>query len=135
MREKKRQDFSQTFFFFFFFFNRDLYDERFPELASLVLDNFEYIKTVMVIGNEMDITKVQAGLDEVLPGHTSMIVRIGASTSDGRERSEEKLAAVLRSCNEYIELEMARKKILAFIQSKMSHVAPNLSELVGTEVI
>jgi RNA processing factor Prp31 len=33
-----------------------------------------------------------------------------------------------------IELEMARKRILAFIQSKMSHVAPNLSELVGTEV-
>jgi hypothetical protein len=128
--------FSLTFFFFFFFFffSRDLYQERFPELASLVLDNLEYVKTVMVIGNEMDITKVQSGLDEVLPGHMSMIVRIGASTSDGREMGEEKLLAVMRGCNEYIELEVARKKILAFIQSKMSHVAPNLSELVGTEV-
>lgn len=57
-KEREERLFTLFFIFFFFFEKRDVYNERFPELASLVLDNLEYIKTVMVIGNETDITKV-----------------------------------------------------------------------------
>jgi RNA processing factor Prp31 len=53
---------------------QELYSERFPELEGLVPDKMEYLKTVFAIQNESDITKV--ALDKVLPGHTSMIVRI-----------------------------------------------------------
>ncbi len=111
---------------------KDLYRERFAELASLVPDKAEYVATVRAIGNEMDITQVD--LDAVLPGHTSMIVRIGASTSAGRPLSDVLLRQLHWACSEFGELEAARRQILAFVQSKMSLVAPNLSELVGTEV-
>ena len=113
-------------------FVRDLYAERFPELEGLIPDKMEYVRTVAKIKNEMDITKVD--LDSVLPGHTCMIVRIGASTSDGKPLSEEKLQAVLRGCDEAMALEEAKRTILKFLESKMSFVAPNLSELVGTDI-
>jgi U4/U6 small nuclear ribonucleoprotein PRP31 len=113
----------------------------------------DYIRAVQCIGNEMDITRVD--LESVLPGHTSMIVRIGASTTDGRALSPAQLEAVLKGllficppflcaktsfslslkgCAEAFALQNARRDILLFIESRMSRVAPNLSVLVGTNV-
>lgn len=113
-------------------FVKDIYAEKFPELESLIPDSLDYIRAVQCIGNEMDITHVD--LDSVLPGHTSMIVRIGASTTDGRPLSKEKIEAVFAGCAEALALHAARQEILSFIESRMSRVAPNLSALVGSHV-
>lgn len=113
-------------------FVKDIYMEKFPELESLVPETLDYVRTVKCIANEMDVTHVD--LDSVLPGHTSMIVRIGASTTDGHALSPEKIEAVLRGCDEALALHAARLEILAFIESRMSRVAPNLSALVGSNV-
>ncbi len=98
----------------------------------MVPDALDYVRAVKCIGNEMDVTHVD--LDSVLPGHTSMIVRIGASTTDGRPLSAERLAAVRAGCEEALALRSVRQEILAFIESRMNRVAPNLSALVGTNV-
>lgn len=44
---------------------KDKYKAKFPELASFVHDAVQYAKTIQIIRNEMDLTKVQ--LEEVLP--------------------------------------------------------------------
>ena len=44
---------------------KDKYKSKFPELASFVHDAVQYAKTLQIIKNEMDLTKVQ--LEEVLP--------------------------------------------------------------------
>ncbi len=43
---------------------KDKYKAKFPELASFVHDAVQYAKTVQIIRNEMDLTKVQ--LEDVL---------------------------------------------------------------------
>ena len=88
-------------------FVKDLYSERFPELDGLVPDKLEYLRTVAAIRNDVD-DMTAINLEAVLPGHTSMIVRIGASTSDGRPMSQERLDTVLRACEEAFLLEEAR---------------------------
>ena len=113
-------------------FVKHLYSGKFPELESLVPDTLEYIGTVSALQNEVDATKVD--LTGVLPGHTAMIVRIGASTTDGTALPEEKLAAVMEGCQEVKNLEAARKRVLEFIESRMAAAAPNLSALVGTGI-
>lgn len=113
-------------------FIKDLYAERFPELESLLPDVKEYVRTVRCLGNETDITKVE--LDKVLPGHTAMIVRIGASTTTGSPMSAERMKSTLEGCDEYDQLEAARESILQYIESRMVYVAPNMSHLVGTHI-
>ena len=44
---------------------KDKYKAKFPELASFVHDAVQYAKTIQIIRNEMDLTRVQ--LEEVLP--------------------------------------------------------------------
>lgn len=44
---------------------KDKYKAKFPELASFVHDAVQYAKTVQIIQNEMDLTKVQ--MEDVLP--------------------------------------------------------------------
>lgn len=44
---------------------KDKYKAKFPELASFVHDAVQYAKTILVIQNEMDLTKIN--LEEVLP--------------------------------------------------------------------
>ena len=112
---------------------KDVYAERFPELEGLVPDKMEYLRTVNAIRNNVE-DMASIDLDAVLPGHTSMIVRIGATTTSGRPLSQERLNLVLRACDEAQALEISRRQILAFIESQMSRVAPNLSTLVGTRV-
>ena len=43
---------------------KDKYKAKFPELASFVHDAVQYAKTVQIIRNEMDLTKVQ--LEDIL---------------------------------------------------------------------
>lgn len=44
---------------------KDKYKAKFPELASFVHDAVQYAKTLQIIRNEMDLTKVQ--MEDVLP--------------------------------------------------------------------
>ena len=62
-------------------FVRDLYSKRFPELESLVHTSLEYVRTVQLLQNDLEVTKVN--LNEVLPAATIMVVSVTASTTQG----------------------------------------------------
>ncbi|KIM90992.1 hypothetical protein PILCRDRAFT_59417 [Piloderma croceum F 1598] len=111
-------------------FIRDHYAPKFPELEQLVVDPAMFIKSVRVLGNNEDPTKVD--LTAVLPAAVIMSVLVTATTSPGQPLTEAAWQAVERACDLADRLEEARKKIFMYVSSRMNVLAPNLSAIVGT---
>ncbi|KAI8988163.1 hypothetical protein BDF20DRAFT_854223 [Mycotypha africana] len=111
-------------------FVRDHYAAKFPELETLVYNPIEYALTVKAIGNETDITKVD--LRSILPSATVMVVTVTGTTTAGKELPEEEWKLTEEACDMILDLEAARKKIMTYVESRMTVIAPNLSKVVGT---
>jgi U4/U6 small nuclear ribonucleoprotein PRP31 len=111
-------------------FIRDHYASKFPELEQLVTDPPMYIRSVRALGNNEDLTKVD--LTGILPPAVIMSVVVTATTTSGKQLTENEWAAVQRACDLADRLEDARKKIFLYVSSRMNVLAPNLSTIVGT---
>ncbi|KAF7352935.1 Nop domain-containing protein [Mycena venus] len=111
-------------------FIRDHYAPKFPELEQLVVDPAQYIRSVRVLANEEDPTKVD--LSGILPAAIIMSVVVTATTTSGKPLSDAEWTAVQRACDLADRLEEARKKIFMYVSSRMNVLAPNLSAIVGT---
>ncbi|EDR12936.1 uncharacterized protein LACBIDRAFT_245937 [Laccaria bicolor S238N-H82] len=111
-------------------FIRDHYAPKFPELEQLVTDPAMFIRSVRVLGNNEDLTKVD--LAGVLPPAIIMSVVVTATTTSGKQLSDPDWRSVQRACDLADHLEEARKKIFMYVSSRMNVLAPNLSAIVGT---
>ncbi|CAG8692191.1 4137_t:CDS:10, partial [Funneliformis mosseae] len=111
-------------------FIRDHYAKKFPELESLVLNPLDYTRAVKAIGNEMDLTKVD--LRSILPSATVMVVTVTGSTTNGQKLTDEESTIVSDACDMALELDTAKRKILEYVESRMTLIAPNLSAIVGS---
>ncbi|KAF4602256.1 U4/U6-U5 snRNP complex subunit prp31 [Pleurotus pulmonarius] len=111
-------------------FIRDHYAPKFPELEQLVADPTMFIRSVRVLANHEDPTKVN--LSGVLPPAVIMSVLVTATTTSGQPLSDRAWVAVERACDLADRLEEARKKIFMYVSSRMNILAPNLSAIVGT---
>ncbi|KAJ7086731.1 hypothetical protein C8R44DRAFT_36010 [Mycena epipterygia] len=111
-------------------FIRDHYAPKFPELEQLVVDPAQYIRSVRVLANEEDPTKVD--LTGILPAAIIMSVVVTATTTSGKQLTDGEWSAVQRACDLADRLEEARKKIFMYVSSRMNMLAPNLSAIVGT---
>ena len=111
-------------------FIRDHYRPKFPELETLILNPIDYTKTVRLIGNEMDIIKID--FTQILPPTSIMVIKTSATTTRGTPLPERELALVLAACDMTLELDTAKRKVLEYVQSRMSIFAPNISALIGT---
>lgn len=110
----------------------EIYQKKFPELESIILNKIDYIKTVQRIGNEMDLTLVN--LNDILSNSLVMIVSVSASTTPGRPLNEIELNECIRCCNEILKLDKDRYIILQFVESRMNKIAPNLCVLIGSHI-
>ncbi|KAK6922162.1 Prp31 C-terminal, partial [Dillenia turbinata] len=113
-------------------FIRDKYRLKFPELESLVHHPIDYARVVKKIGNEMDLTLVD--LEGLLPSAIIMVVSVTASTTSGKPLSEENLQKTIDACDRALALDLSKKKVLDFVESRMGYIAPNLSAIVGSAV-
>ncbi|CAN7098516.1 unnamed protein product [Brassica rapa subsp. narinosa] len=113
-------------------FIRSKYRPRFPELESLVHHAIEYASVVKQIGDEKDLTLVT--LKGLSAKSTPLSVLLFASTTKGKPLPEDVLQKTLEACDRAFELDSALKKILAFVETKMGCIAPNLSAVVGSAV-
>eukprot|EP01098_Paradermamoeba_levis_P015890 TRINITY_DN8320_c0_g1_i1.p1 TRINITY_DN8320_c0_g1~~TRINITY_DN8320_c0_g1_i1.p1 ORF type:complete len:380 (-),score=86.55 TRINITY_DN8320_c0_g1_i1:716-1774(-) len=113
-------------------FIRDHYAKKFPELESLVVNPLDYAQVVKRIANETDMTAVQ--LQDILPAATVMIVSLTASTTSGSKLPREQMDKIVEACEEVIALDDARIKILDFVQTRMSIIAPNLTLILGSSI-
>jgi U4/U6 small nuclear ribonucleoprotein PRP31 len=112
-------------------FVRDRYRPKFPELETLILNPLDYAKTVKVLANEMNITKLD--LTKVLPPASVMVVKTAATTTRGQPLSDKEIAIVITACDMALDLDTAQRKILNYVQSRMFIFAPNLSAFIGTQ--
>jgi U4/U6 small nuclear ribonucleoprotein PRP31 len=110
----------------------DIYNKKFPELESLIPNRIDYVKTVLRIGNEMDMTLVE--LNDLLPSATVMVVSVTGSTTSGQPLTEEDLTSCYQGCHELLTLDADKTSILKYVQSKMNSIAPNTSALLGSRI-
>lgn len=110
-------------------FIRDHYKTKFPELETLIRNPLDYAKTVRIIGNEMNI--VQLDFTQVLPASSIMVIKLAATTTRGQPLPEKELALVMKATEMALDLDAAKRKILDFVQSRITFFAPNLSALIG----
>ncbi|XP_028553981.1 U4/U6 small nuclear ribonucleoprotein Prp31 homolog [Dendrobium catenatum] len=113
-------------------FIRDKYRMKFPELESLVNHPIDYARLVKKIGNEMDLTLVD--LEGLLPSAIIMVVSVTASTTSGKRLPDDVLNKTIDACDRALALDLAKKKVLDFVESRMGYIAPNLSVIVGSAV-
>ena len=59
-----------------------MYGERFPELNGMIPEPSVYLKTVNILGNDIEVGMKK--LDEVLTAQTILIVSVTASTTSGK---------------------------------------------------
>jgi len=111
-------------------FIRDHYNPRFPELEQVIADPWEYIIAVESIGNAPDLTKPP----KPIVGKHSLGVSMTASMSRGSLLEPRQWEVVERACKVAWELRDAREKIFAYVESRMTVLAPNLSAIISTTV-
>ncbi|KAI3890061.1 hypothetical protein MKX03_021418 [Papaver bracteatum] len=110
----------------------DRYRLKFPDLKSLVNHPIDYARVVKKIGNEVDLTKVD--LEGLFPSAVIMVVSVAASTATGKQLPEDTLCKTIEACDRALALDLAKKQILDFVESRMEYIAPNLSAIVGSAV-
>lgn len=110
-------------------FVTETYAKKFPELESLIPNKIDYVKTLLRIGNETDMTLVD--LNDLIPSATVMVVSVTGSTTAGKQLSEADLSQVVRGCEEVLQLHQDKGFLLAFVESRMTSLAPNICALIG----
>lgn len=115
-------------------FVKEKYSKRFPELDSLVPNQLDYMLTAKELGNNVSKAKNNKVLEDILIPATIMVITVTASTTTGQELSPQELSAVMEACEMAIELNDMKGKILTFVESQMSFIAPNLSVIVGANI-
>ncbi|KAJ9080775.1 U4/U6-U5 snRNP complex subunit prp31 [Entomophthora muscae] len=109
---------------------RDLYDARFRGLDTLVTNPLAYVKTVKAIGANEDVRKVD--FSGFLVATTVLSINIANKGLPTSTLTPEALEEVNIACDMALELESTQQKLVAFVESRMTFIAPNLSAVVGT---
>jgi U4/U6 small nuclear ribonucleoprotein PRP31 len=61
-----------------------------------------------------------------------MVVTVTATTTNGRQLTDDEWQRTEEACDMALALEEARKKIINYVASRMTIIAPNLSHVVGS---
>lgn len=115
-------------------FVREKYSKRFPELESLVPTPLEYMMTARHLGNDLSRAKNSSRLAEFLTPATIMVVTVTSATTTGKLLPESEIDVVAEACDMAMQLSEIKGRILKFVESQMSFIAPNLSVIVGASI-
>ena len=117
---------------------REWYSYHFPELVKIVSDSYTYARVVKIIGNradKMDDDTLVDQLETVVDDESKAQTIVNAlKSSMGMEISEIDFLNIHIFAVKVINLAEYRKNLLAYLQSKMASIAPNLSTLIGEMV-
>ncbi|KAJ3298994.1 hypothetical protein HDU79_003320 [Rhizoclosmatium sp. JEL0117] len=113
-------------------FIRDKYSFRFPELETIVPNALDYARVVKVIGNEVDIKKLD--LESLLPKTLVMNITMASTKKTDTPLDPEALQVVFDACDMALDLETVKRTILDYVESRMQFLAPNLTAILGSTV-
>jgi U4/U6 small nuclear ribonucleoprotein PRP31 len=69
-----------------------------------------------------------------LPSATVMVVTVTSTTTTGRTLDEQELELIYECCDAAEEMDMKKNKLLGYVSSRMTLMAPNLSILLGSPI-
>ena len=110
---------------------KDKYSKRFPELETLVVNPFDYLLTAKELKNCLENVKSNKVLQTFLNQATIMVVSVTASTTQGTNLTETDLQTVVEAADTAGSLNSAKMEVLAYVESRMAFIAPNISKIVG----
>ena len=110
---------------------RKAYAPKFPELEEILPNPILYTRAVRVIGNEMDIAKVNDSLNDFLNSNQIITLSIAGSTTSGRPLNEAELEHLFSVADSVEECLNIQEEITKFIESRMEGLAPSISALIG----
>merc|ERR1712096_146031 len=115
---------------------REWYSYHFPELIKIVPENALYAKVVKLIKNRKELSQDMFDqLEAILMDSARAQAVIDASKSSmGMDISPIDLLNIDMFASRVIGLNDYRKELSAYLQNKMSLVAPNLATLIGDTV-
>ncbi|KAF5676866.1 SIK1-like protein [Fusarium denticulatum] len=121
----------------FFMRVREWYGWHFPELIKIVSDNYTYCKLVLAIGdkkslNDDKLHDIAALVGE--DGEKAQAIIDAAKVSMGLDISAADLEIVHGFAEAVVKQADNRKSTSAYLEKKMSDIAPNLQTLIGTPV-
>jgi U4/U6 small nuclear ribonucleoprotein PRP31 len=107
-------------------FVKDKYAKRFPELETFVQMPIDFLRTVKLLGNDID-TKGQNRdlLSTVVAPSTVIVISVTASTTQGKPLTADELQIVLEACDMALALHEERILIHQFVEQRMTLIAPN----------
>eukprot|EP00934_Nitzschia_sp_Nitz4_P005149 Nitzschia sp. Nitz4//scaffold56_size114212//84467//87188//NITZ4_003962-RA/size114212-augustus-gene-0.86-mRNA-1//-1//CDS//3329554742//5139//frame0 len=108
------------------------YKPKFPELEELLPNIVQYKSAVRCIGNEMDLTRVNDQLNEVLNSSQIIAISVSGSTTSGRMLTSEEMARVHDAANYMDELIQTQSELVNFVEQSMEALVPSISALIGT---
>ncbi|KAJ2904926.1 hypothetical protein MKZ38_006791 [Zalerion maritima] len=108
---------------------KEWYGWHFPELAKILNDNVAYARFIVKVG--MRPNTHDADLASFLPEELDTAVKAAAEVSMGTEMMLEDLESITKLADEVIQLTEFRTQLSSYLTSRMAHIAPNLTELIG----
>jgi U4/U6 small nuclear ribonucleoprotein PRP31 len=114
--------------------HRDLcatYKAKFPELEELLPNPVQYKNAVRVIGNEMDMTKINDALMEFLNNNQIITISVAGSTTSGRLLTTRELEQVDDAATYIENIIKVQNELAEFVEQRMESLAPSICALVG----
>uniref|UniRef100_A0A8C2GW89 Nucleolar protein 56 n=1 Tax=Cyprinus carpio TaxID=7962 RepID=A0A8C2GW89_CYPCA len=115
---------------------REWYGYHFPELIKIVNDNSMYCKLAKLIGNRKELTEeMLEAIEEItMDSGKAQAILEASRSSMGMDISPIDLINIESFSSRVVSLTNYRQELQAYLQSKMSQVAPNLAALIGEVV-
>ncbi|KAL7672614.1 hypothetical protein ACOME3_007498 [Neoechinorhynchus agilis] len=107
---------------------RDEYSLHFPELASIITDQFDYCRFVKAVGDKSNIRTARPVLREFLDD--TVIERLINILVACPSRPVE-MDKIQANCDQVIGTISSRDQLRAFIETQTRALLPNLSDLIG----
>lgn len=109
----------------------EVYRRRFPELAQIVIDPFDYIKVVDRLGNDWSIVAADT-FSDFLTSNVAVAITVTASTCTSTRLDEYAMKGVQARVSTAKDLHACKMEILNFLQIRMPLLAPNLVAVLGS---
>jgi U4/U6 small nuclear ribonucleoprotein PRP31 len=107
------------------------YKPKFPELEELLPNYIQYKNTVRTIWNQMDLTKVNDELNEILSSNQIITISVAGSTTSGRPLTDKELKLVDMAATYMEQLLEVQNKLIKFVENSMEALAPSICAIIG----
>ena len=121
---------------------KELYSIYFPELPTIVTDNYEFVKSIKVIEENKELLKNESKTwikqlsQELsfLPNNVLMALNFILSSNVVKINSEKNSLEIKEKYTKILDLFEKKITLLNFISNNMKYLAPNLTLLLGAEI-